>query len=520
MLSGCGLLLLASFLVVFPWNIRAERSSFAPNKGFRLDLHPTALYVEERRRRRFLASRTPNSTIVMNEWPKWWFHNHSNAVYATIRKVDDDDEDDNDPLRWKEFHAHRHLSRFERAYRIEHGLDLQTSWDGIYRLENDNGRRNNHTTRRITSLLRRRLQKQQQHHGGRFNNFQVVPLSQGYGTHYANIWVGSPTPQRKSVIVDTGSHYTAFPCMGCQNCGAEHHTDPYFDPSKSNTFHALTCDECKMGAACDTNKFCAFSQSYTEGSSWEAIQVQDILYCGGSDVLDAANTNDLKYAIPFMFGCQTKETGLFVTQLADGIMGMSAHEATLAKQLYDHGKLEHNLFALCFRRELGTSKRGVTAGSMTLGGIDHRLNQSPMVYAKNMAQSGWFTVYVTNIFIRAGGGQSAKSYTTSQDQRVIKIPLDISVINSGKGVIVDSGTTDTYLHKKLAKSFATVWKQVTGMDYTHSPVSLTPEQIRHLPTILVQCKVRGKERMIAFVTLQPLCYTNRNVRFSVLRRAT
>ena len=44
-----------------------------------------------------------------------------------------------------------------------------------------------------------------------------APLFQGQGTHYAFIWVGTP-PQRVSVIVDTGSHHTAFPCVGCQ-CG-------------------------------------------------------------------------------------------------------------------------------------------------------------------------------------------------------------------------------------------------------------------------------------------------------------
>lgn len=44
-----------------------------------------------------------------------------------------------------------------------------------------------------------------------------VPLFEGEGVHYVFIWVGTP-PQRVSVIVDTGSHYTAFPCVGCK-CG-------------------------------------------------------------------------------------------------------------------------------------------------------------------------------------------------------------------------------------------------------------------------------------------------------------
>ena len=46
---------------------------------------------------------------------------------------------------------------------------------------------------------------------------QRQPLFRGQGTHYVFIWVGSP-PQRVSVIVDTGSHHTAFPCVGCK-CG-------------------------------------------------------------------------------------------------------------------------------------------------------------------------------------------------------------------------------------------------------------------------------------------------------------
>jgi heat shock protein HslJ len=94
--------------------------------------------------------------------------------------------------------------------------------------------------------------------GGMFNAYQTTPVHQGYGTHFATMWVGTP-PQRKSVIIDTGSHYTAFPCKGCTNCGEDHHTDPYFDPDASSTFHALTCTECQS-ASCLKGK-CVFSQS-------------------------------------------------------------------------------------------------------------------------------------------------------------------------------------------------------------------------------------------------------------------
>lgn len=427
------------------------------------ELHPTATIGEEKRQRRLQNRRTNETETDAYSLPRHWFDHRQNAVYATIPDAADPTrQQENDP-HTLDFHMFRHLSRYERQYRTIADHDLQIGWNGTYEFNDididiDQNQHNYHNYHNETSTdafstnipsrfrrqkesreINQQQQRQQSQSGGQFNNYQAVPLSQGYGTHFANVWVGSGPqgPQRKTVIVDTGSHYTAFPCTGCVHCGAPHHTDPYFTPTKSVTFHKLQCDECMAEVVCD-NGVCNFEQHYTEGSSWDAIQVKDRLYLGGSEILDSVEPMDEKYAIEFMFGCQTSMTGLFVTQLADGIMGMSSHTATLPKQLYDQKLLEHNMFAMCYRRELGTSKRGVTAGSMTLGGVSNNLDTSPMVYARNLLKFGWFTVYVKNIYVRSGGGQSALS--VDEKHKTIKVRMDPTKLNSGKGVIVDSGT--------------------------------------------------------------------------------
>ena len=66
---------------------------------------------------------------------------------------------------------------------------------------------------------------------------EVDPIEEGIGTHYAYIWVGTP-PQRQSVILDTGSYRTAFPCEPCNSCGdyEKYHESGPFDPSLSSTY--------------------------------------------------------------------------------------------------------------------------------------------------------------------------------------------------------------------------------------------------------------------------------------------
>ncbi|KAH8055483.1 aspartic-type endopeptidase [Aureococcus anophagefferens] len=160
----------------------------------------------------------------------------------------------------------------------------------------------------------------------------------GIGTHYAHVYVGTP-PQRVSVIVDTGSHHTAFPCSGCKSCGK--HTDPYFDPDKSSTLRRLGCSDCVAAARCVTKT------------------------------------------------CQTYETGLFRTQKADGIMGMSMHAQTLVPTMRSANALGHNSFSLCFMH----------GGAMALGGVDERIHAKPMDFVPLAKNSGWFTVKMLDILL-------------------------------------------------------------------------------------------------------------------------
>lgn len=69
------------------------------------------------------------------------------------------------------------------------------------------------------------------------------PLRASAGTHYVRAHVGSP-PQTVTLIVDTGSFTTAFPCSGCDKCRAGK-DQSFWDPRESATALEVTCEECQ-----------------------------------------------------------------------------------------------------------------------------------------------------------------------------------------------------------------------------------------------------------------------------------
>jgi hypothetical protein len=353
------------------------------------------------------------------------------------------------------------------------------------------------------------------------NAQQVGALYQGYGTHYADLWCGTP-PQRQTVIVDTGSSVTAFPSSGCTGCGVpDYHIDKLFSETDSDSFEKLTCDQCLKGhcsSSSSEESECKISMSYQEGSSWSAYEGMDECYVGGlheqavysyeDTVVPAFNDVNPETAatfrFPLKFGCQTHLTGLFKTQLADGIMGMDNAAASFWSQMFEAHKISVKQFSLCFSRQPTPDRKGTESGAMTMGGYDTRLHdKSGMVYAvTDHSSSGFYSVHVRKVYLRAGGGgDSAKSTDDSLDM----IQLEVSETDLNKGqVIVDSGTTDTYFSRRIATEFSSAFQELTGKQYTHGGMKLTKEELESFPTIIIQMvgdepmnkQVRGEETHI------------------------
>jgi len=336
---------------------------------------------------------------------------------------------------------------------------------------------NNHKNR-----LGRTLKKQDKKLHSHF------PLFQGFGSHYVSAWIGTPS-QRVTLLVDTGSHMTAFPCKGCTDCG-DAHTDPPFDQEESSTFQTVSCSECSNGGSC-TDDQCITTANYLEGSYWSGYQATDDFFLGNNENQDVGNT--LKNT--FTFVCQTSETGLFQTQLENGIIGLqdASMNMYLPKLLHNAKKIPENQFSLCLQGKRFTSLDGFHAGLMTIGGIDSSYHSSPMMYA----QSGvGYDVTIRSMYLLKSSSGSKKQQRKLADY--IQVPILAEQTSYGGSHTVDSGTTITYFSPQFASGFKKEWKLLTGFDYNsnddEAAYAFTDEQFSKLPTILVQLEGRDENQ--------------------------
>jgi len=287
----------------------------------------------------------------------------------------------------------------------------------------------------------------------------TVPLHATTGTHHVYVYIGSP-PQRQTLIVDTGSRLLAFPCHPCRGCGR--HASKFYNHELSTTDVIPKCGSCYLNVSkcSDFTDRCILSQKYTEGSSWTAFETEDIVWFGSLNAQESVE-DLMQLAVPYTFGCQTSEKGLFRKQYADGILGLAMHETSLVQAMYQAGAIESNAFSLCFTR---------SGGYMSLGGTftDHHLEQ--MKFSNISRDHGWYSLKVEAVSV--GNISVVNSHT-------------LEAFATGKGTILDSGTTDTFLPKVVAPELASVWKDWSGLDYSNEPRFYTLQEFEQLPDVTI-----------------------------------
>ncbi len=129
--------------------------------------------------------------------------------------------------------------------------------------------------------------------------------------------------------------------------------------------------------------------------------------------------------------------------------------------MYQAGAISRNAFSLCFTR---------SGGHLSLGGSDSTCHLEPMKYSNISQTHGWYSLQVQ--LVTVGNISIVNSQT-------------LYSFESGKGTILDSGTTDTFLPKAVAPKLASVWKDWCGLDYSNEPRFYSVTEFERLPNVYI-----------------------------------
>jgi hypothetical protein len=247
-----------------------------------------------------------------------------------------------------------------------------------------------------------------------------------YAYYFTDLLIGSPVPQRTSVIVDTGSRLVGFPCTGCAHCGP--HLEPAFDVAKSDSAKWLGCQQ-DCSATCYKDH-CPYSETYSEGSSISGFWFTDFVELGESSQRNPPVRAEL--------GCHSKENKLFYSQRANGIMGLAPSQftanrrPTVLQDLFrDKAHVDTRVFAICL---------ATWGGQLTIGGFNASYHVTPGgdgVTWIDMRVSQYYFIFPEGISV--GGEAGARQNLVAVGKEAFGV------------TIVDSGTTYTYFPEEVYK---------------------------------------------------------------------
>jgi len=238
--------------------------------------------------------------------------------------------------------------------------------------------------------------------------------------YYSNLYLGD-SMQKQGYILDTGSSVTTSTCSLCTHCGK--HICPPYDIASDDKIMTCSNEKCKsVKSLCTSNK-CSFSIGYSEGSTLNGVYINETVRFGED------YKNQKGHYVPI--GCTTKETHLFYTQDANGIMGLSNTEHNFINILYNCGAIERNLFSLCFS-QLG--------GVFNIGEINNKTHLENVTYVPMILdRSKYYGITINSMSVNE---QKIESYNIE-----------------GYHNFIDSGTTISYINEKIFNEILTLMKK-------------------------------------------------------------
>lgn len=255
------------------------------------------------------------------------------------------------------------------------------------------------------------------------------------GDYLMKIYIGTP-PVERLAVADTGSDLIWVQCSPCQNCFPQ--DTPYYDPNKSSTFMGLSCDSqsCSLlPHRCGESKKCEYFYTYGDKS-----------YTIGDLGTDSINFGEKDVTFPkSIFGCGHRNDVTFKrSRKATGLVGLGAGPLSLVSQLGD--SIGHK-FSYCLVPSFLNSTSKMKFGDQAI------IKDNGVVSTPLIIKSSNPSYYFLNL----------EGITIGQ-----------KTVETGRidgNIIIDSGTTLTYLEQNFYNDLVASLKGVIGVEEVKDPQS-------------------------------------------------
>lgn len=126
------------------------------------------------------------------------------------------------------------------------------------------------------------------------------------------------------------------------------------------------------------------------------------------------------------------------------------------------------------------------------GFLQHnRTSIGGVYFAALIKPKGWYTVKVVDVLMRPQQQSNTNSVSGTHSADLKSVGGDVTKYNAGKGTIVDSGTTDTYLPSALKAQFQTLFRAYSGREFNNKQTQFSKEQFAKLPVIVFRMMAAG-----------------------------